>query len=85
MENLSPVLFWNVILTLVFEPMIYSIRQNSDETKRLNILLSKTREEIATNYISRATFDADIGRILNILEKMERKIDRLFEKEGESK
>ncbi len=85
MENLSPVLFWNVILTLVFAPMFYSIRQNSDETKRLNILLSKTREEIATNYISRATFDADIGRILNILEKMERKIDRLFEKEGESK
>ena len=83
MDNLSPVLFWNVILTLVFAPMFYSIRQNSDETKRLNILLSKTREEIATNYISRATFDADIGRILNILEKMERKIDKLFE--GESK
>ena len=40
---------------------------------------------MATNYISRKTFDADIGRILNILEKLERKIDRLFEKEGESK
>lgn len=63
--------------------MFYSIRQNADETKRLNILISKTREEIATNYISRTTFDADIGRILNILEKMERKIDKLFE--GESK
>ena len=63
--------------------MFYSIRQNAEETKRINILLSKTREEIATNYISRATFDADIGRILNILEKMERKIDKLFE--GESK
>ena len=82
MENLSPVLFWNVILTLVFAPMFYSIRQNSEETKRINILLSKTREEIATNYISRATFDADIGRILNILEKMERKIDKLFESES---
>tara|TARA_R100000049_G_C1864639_1_gene26769 strand:- start:16 stop:267 length:252 start_codon:yes stop_codon:yes gene_type:complete len=82
-ENLSPVLFWNVILTLVFAPMFYSIRQNADETKRLNILVSKTREEMATNYISRTTFDADIGRILNILEKMERKIDKLFE--GESK
>ena len=85
MENLSPVLFWNVVLTLVFAPMFYSIRQNSDETKRINILISKTREEIATNYISRKTFDADIGRILNILEKLERKIDRLFEKEIESK
>jgi len=84
-ENLSPVLFWNVILTLVFAPLFYSIRQNSDETKRINILISKTREEIATNYISRKTFDADIGRILNILEKLERKIDRLFEKEIESK
>ena len=65
--------------------MFYSIRQNADETKRINILVSKTREEMATNYISRKTFDADIGRILNILEKLERKIDRLFEKEGESK
>ena len=34
---------------------------------------------------SRSTFDADIGRILNILEKLERKIDRFFEKEIESK
>ena len=43
----TPDIFWNIIITLVLAPILYSIRQNTNEAKRLDILLNKTREELA--------------------------------------
>jgi len=40
-------LLWNIFLTLVVAPILYSIRENTSEIKRLDILLNKTREEMA--------------------------------------
>ena len=37
MDDLSPVIFWNIILTLVYAPLIYGIRQNASELKRIDI------------------------------------------------
>jgi hypothetical protein len=45
----------------------------------VNILLNKTREEIPTLYVTKYQQQADIGRILEVLDKMEQKIDKLFE------
>jgi hypothetical protein len=47
--ELTPYLFWNIFITLVLAPVLYSIKSNTAENKRLDILLNKTREEIATN------------------------------------
>ena len=38
---------WNIVLTLIVAPLWYIIRSNSGESKRLDILLNKTREEMA--------------------------------------
>jgi len=45
--ELTPYLMWNVLLTLVVAPLFYTIRSNTSENKRADILLNKTREEIA--------------------------------------
>ena len=45
---------WNVILTLVYAPLIYGIRANSAEMKRIDILLNKTREELPSKYVTKA-------------------------------
>jgi hypothetical protein len=50
--ELTPYLFWNIFITLVLAPVLYSIRQNTEEAKRLDILLNKTREEIAKDYVT---------------------------------
>ena len=51
--ELSSYIIWNAIITLVLGPIHYSIRQNASEAKRLDILLNKTREEIAREYVTK--------------------------------
>jgi len=77
--DISPLLFWNVLLTLVVAPLLYNIRGNSTEIKRVSILLNKTREEIPSLYVTKTEQQADINKILKVLDKMEQKIDKLFE------
>ena len=77
--ELSSYIVWNVVLTLVVTPVLYAIRSNAAELKRLDILINKTREEMAKEYISRDTFEYDMGKLMKVLEKLEQKIDRLFE------
>lgn len=77
--DVSPLLFWNVLLTLVVAPLMYNIRSNANEIKRVNILLNKTREEIPTLYVTKSQQQMDIARVLEVLDKMEQKIDKLFE------
>ena len=60
---------------------MYSIRSNALELKRLDILINKTREEMAKEYVSRDTFEYDMGKVMKVLEKLEVKLDRLFEQE----
>ena len=73
---------WNGILTLVVGPVLYAIRSNTIGLKRIDILINRTREEVAKDYISRDTFERDMNKIMKGLEKLEQKIDRLVEQEG---
>ena len=77
--DISPLLFWNILLTLVVAPLLYNIRGTSTEIKRVSILLNKTREEIPSLYVTKTEQQADINKILKVLDKMEQKIDKLFE------
>jgi hypothetical protein len=77
--ELSSYIVWNVVLTLVVAPVLYAIRANSTELKRLDILINKTREEMAKDYVSRDTFEYDMEKVMKVLEKLEQKLDRLFE------
>ena len=44
--EINPIIIWNAILSLVYAPLIYAIRSNSNEIQRINILINRTREEI---------------------------------------
>ena len=75
----STYLIWNVFITLVLAPIFYSIRANTAENKRLDILLNKTREEIARDYVSKRELEQDLTRILNAIQKLSEKLDRMQE------
>ena len=51
---------WNVLLTLVVAPLLYIIRSNASEAKRLDILLNKTREEMAKDYVTKTELEGDM-------------------------
>lgn len=77
--ELTPYLFWNIFITLVLAPLLYGIRANSSELKRQDILLNKTREEIAKHYVTKTEVKSEMDLILERFEKLEEKMDKLFE------
>ena len=77
--ELSPYIMWNILLTLVVAPLLYTIRGNTSENRRLDILLNKTREEMARDYVTKTELEGDMERVFVILDKIEEKLDRLFE------
>lgn len=70
---------WNIILTLVVAPILYSIRGNTSELKRLDILLNKTREEVAKEYVTKQELKDDMSTLMERIQKIDEKLDKLFE------
>ena len=69
-------LFWNIVLTGVLAPAMWAFRQMFAEVKRLQILLSKTREE----YAKRDDVREDMVQVMNHLHRIEDKLDNLLTK-----
>jgi len=77
--ELTPYIMWNILLTLVVAPLFYTIRSNAAENKRIDILLNKTREEMAKDYVTKVELESDMERVFMTLNKIEEKLDKLFE------
>jgi len=76
--ELSTYLVWNAFITLILAPLLFSIRKNETELKRLDILLNKTREEIPSKYVTKEDQENDISRLFERLDKLDQKIDKLI-------
>jgi len=68
--ELTPYLFWNIFITLVLAPILFSIRQNASEAKRIDILLNKTREEMAKDYVTKSELKDDMGILMDRIDKI---------------
>ena len=75
----SPYIVWNVLITLILAPIWFQIRQNASELKRQDILLNKTREEIAKEYVTKNELKDDMNAIMDRIDKIGEKLDKLFE------
>jgi transposase len=56
-----------------------SIKKIDEELLRQNILLNKTREEIARDYITKTEVRSDMAQIINRFDRLEEKLDRFIE------
>jgi len=70
---------WNAVLSVGVSAAGFFLKSMYDELKRLQVLINKTREEIAKEYVTRTQLDADINRIFDRLDRLEAKIDRLMD------
>lgn len=73
-------MIWSSILTAAIGLMAWTFKTKSDEVQRLNILLNRTREEMAKEYVTKADVHADINRIIDRIEALDAKLDRLMER-----
>jgi Tfp pilus assembly protein PilO len=69
---------WNILLSAAMAGIGYILKDKSDELKRIDILLNKTREEIAKEYVTKVDVHLDINRVLDRLDRMEQKLDAVI-------
>ena len=75
--EIEPVMFWNLILTLVIAPALWTFRNMMIEVKRIDILLNRTRED----YASRAELKDEMQHLMDALHRVEDKLDRVLSRD----
>ncbi len=70
---------WNFIITIILGLVGWNWKSLSTEVIRLNILLNRTREEMAKEYVTKQEVHHDINRVMDRLDALDAKIDRLIE------
>jgi len=73
-------MLWNVVLTALLGVLAYIGHDKASEIQRLNILLNKTREEVARDNVTKAEVDKITAHIDQRFNKLEAKIDQLIQK-----
>jgi len=68
---------WNMILTLIVAILGWVVKEKFAELQRLGILLNRTREEVARDHVTRAEVRADNQALMDRLDRLEQKIDRI--------
>ena len=72
-------MIWNAVLSLIVAPLIINIGAQVKELRRIDILLNRTREELGRDYVSKGELDSLMNRIMNAIDRLSQKVDRLFE------
>ena len=70
---------WIAGLTMVTSVMGWVLREKAAELQRITILLNRTREEIAKEYVTKNEVHVDINRVLDRIDKLGEKLDRMME------
>lgn len=72
-------MLWSGSLTALIGVLGFVLRNHVAELQRLQILLNRTREEMAKEYVTKPEVHADFNRVLDRLERLDEKLDRLVE------
>ena len=71
---------WNVGLTAAIGFVGWWAKTQHDEVKRVQILLNRTREELAKEYVTKSDSSVVFSQIMTKFDRIEEKIDRLMER-----
>jgi hypothetical protein len=72
-------MLWNTVLSVLLGLTGWVLKEKSYELNRITILLNRTREEVAKEYVTKVEVHADINRVMTRLEVLDAKLDRLIE------
>ena len=72
---------WNGVLSLLIAVLMWVLKEKSGDIKRLEILVSKTREEHARDYVTKSDVHNDINRVLARLDRLDEKLDAFMKEQ----
>ena len=74
-------MLWNVALSFISALILMWVKSTVDEVKRIQILLNRTREEIATEYVTKEDVHSDINRVIQRLDRLDEKLDAFMKEQ----
>ena len=74
-------MLWNVALSFISALILMWVKATVDEVKRIQILLNRTREEIAKEYVTKADVHSDINRVIQRLDRLDEKLDAFMKEQ----
>ena len=74
-------MLWNAALSFVSALILMWVKATVDEMKRIQILLNRTREEIAKEYVTKADVHSDINRVIARLDRLDEKLDAFMKEQ----
>ena len=76
-------MLWNALLTTFIALLGWNLKSRSDEIQRLQVLLNRTREEIARDNVTQGEVDKIVTHLDSRFDKLNDKLDA-FIKESRS-
>ena len=74
-------MIWNAILSFVSALILMWVKSVNEETKRVQILLNKTREETPKEYVTKADVHNDMNRVIQRLDRLDAKLDEFMKEQ----
>ena len=71
---------WNTLLSLGGALILWNMKQHLSEQKRIEILLNRTREEMAREYVTKSEVDKLTTHIDARFNKLDEKLDKVLNK-----
>ena len=70
----------DVLIGFIITIGAWWVRIQHAELQRITVLLNRTREEVAKEYVSVSRQQSDMDRVIDRLDRLEGKLDRLIER-----
>ena len=75
---MTPEMLWSAGLSAVLGLVSWVLKGHSDEVHRLQVLLNRTREEMARDYVTKTDVQASINMLIARIDNLDHKIDALL-------
>ena len=69
---------WGLVVSGGLGVVGWVLRSHVEEVKRLQILLNRTREEVAKDYVTKTDVQASINMLITRIDNLDHKIDALL-------
>jgi hypothetical protein len=75
---MTPEMLWSAALSAVLGLVGWVLKGHSDEVKRLQILLNRTREDMAREYVTKTDVQSSMNMLIARIDTLDAKIDALL-------
>lgn len=75
---MTPEMLWSAGLSAVLGLVGWILKGHADEVHRLQVLLNRTREEMARDYVTKTDVQASINMLITRIDNLDNKIDALL-------